>query len=149
MGSWIDPSMSEKYRNVIGEHPDDFFSNQTLREPMVTLFGEEKFRKIRDRTQVAGGVRVVNGDLLVLEGCMPHSCDTDSAVTVVDTKSGQFYTIFIEGGVLHTGGHPINDQSMNIDGFQWSAYEYIFNNYLESHQLRLRSRITKKGVEFI
>lgn len=115
---------------------------------MVSLLGEEIFRKIRDRSQVASGVQVVNGDLLVLEGCMPHSCDTDSAVTVIDTSTAQFYTVFIEGGVLHTAGQPIVDQTMNIDGFQWSAYEHIFNNYLESHQSKLRSRVTKKGVEF-
>jgi DnaJ domain len=144
-GFWIDQSTPVAYRNLIGKHPDDFFSDNNLRLPMLGLYGEDRFKIVRDRTQVAGPIEIVNGDLLVLKGCKPHSCGSDSAITVINVKTSSIHTLYLMNQVLHSIGNPIVDQVINVDGFPVSAYKLIFNDFLESQGFKLNVEIMPNG----
>lgn len=145
-GYWVDQFISADYQNLIGKHPEDFFSNNNLRSSMVSLFGENTFRKIRDRTQVSSRtIWVQNGNLLVLEGCMPHSCLFDSAVTVINTRTHGINSVYQVDGAVYSGGHLIVDEAKNIDGFSTSSYSEVFDQYLTSIGSTFKSRITSDG----
>lgn len=145
-GNWIDQSISADYVNLLGKHPEDFFSNANLRSSMVSLFGENTFRKIRDRTQLSGHpIWIQNGNLLVIEGCMPHFCSSDSAITVINARTGGVNSLYQIAGALYSGGNYIVDEAKNDDGFSISAYAQVFDQFLSAIGSSSKSKVRPDG----
>lgn len=142
--NWVDQSIDKLYLTLIGKHPEAYFSNKNLRANMLSYFGENQFRLIRELSGLSGGIRLFNGSLLIIEGCKPHSCP-DSAITIIDTKTGGIYSLYIIDGRIYGWGHVIKDQTVNDNGFQVSAYQMIFNKFLKESGKDATADITSNG----
>lgn len=100
---------------------------------MVIKYGEDLFRAVRERSKVAGPTGLFNGHLLVLEGCMPHSCNSSSAITVINLITNNITTLYMEDGTYRIAGDKIIDENRNIDGMNTSAYSEIFSEYVSKN----------------
>jgi curved DNA-binding protein CbpA len=130
---WIDSKINPQYAKIIGKHPEDFFADADLRSQMVFKYGEDLFRAVREKTKVAGPTGLSNGHLLILEGCMPHACNTNSAITVINLRTNDITTLFMEDGYYSTAGDKIIDENKNVDGMNISAYSDIFSDYVNKN----------------
>jgi hypothetical protein len=142
---WADASLKPSLRKLIGRHPEVFFEDDTLRSGMISQLGEEQFKAIRERTQVAEFIYVVNGGLLVMQGCKPRACDSEWALTIINGRSGHVFAFYKVIGDLFSVGTPLIDESINIGGFGVSAYERILNTYLEGRYEAFRVTVNDKG----
>ncbi len=144
-GTWLDNSVPKKYLPIVGKHPEEFFSNKILREPMVSLLGESDYKSIRQDSLVAGPITVENGHILVIEGCKPHSCNTNSTITIIDMFTDKVHVVWQNEGGFTFRGDPVNDESMAIGGFYYSAYQRILEKYLERRNSKLKVNINQMG----
>ena len=147
LGNWMSLDVNPKYNGIIGSHPDQFFSNKELRARMVTKLGSPTFKDIRDRTMVAGSISVLIGHLLVIEGCMPHACNDNDAITILDINNDNFHTLFQKDGSFYSVGDNVIDEPMPFGGFNEFVYKRTFNDYLSEYKLHVE--ITKNGEIYI
>ena len=78
------------------------------------------FKTIRDRTDLSVPMTVEQGHLLVIEGCMAHSCDGNIALTVVDMMNDKFHSIYQEEGTFYSVGDNLKDEKIGMGGFYLS-----------------------------
>jgi curved DNA-binding protein CbpA len=146
-GNWMNLDVNPKYDAIIGGHPDQFFSDKELRTRMVTQLGSTTFKYVRDRTMVAGSISVLVGHLLVIEGCMPHACSDNDAITILDINNDNFHTLFQKDGLFYSVGDNVIDEPMPYGGFNEFVYKRTFNDYLSKYHLHVE--IAKNGEVYI
>lgn len=134
-GYWLNTVMKQNYVPAIGKHPDYFFSSESLRRPLLKRLGADIFKTIRDRSQVANAIDVVQGHILVLKGCMSHQCDNNNAITIFDMNNDKFHSLFQVNGLFYSVGDNLKDELMPMGGFNQSIYQHLYNDYLQEYKL--------------
>lgn len=86
------------FGHLVGEHPDDLFSDALTRGRLLKVLGEKNFKPVRQRLQVASGMRLLDQRFLVASGIMRHSGGSDEAIVVLDFASGNLWSIWVEDG---------------------------------------------------
>ena len=92
------------------------------------------FKTIRDRTDLSVPMTVEQGHLLVIEGCMAHSCDGNIALTVVDMMNDKFHSIYQEEGTFYSVGDNLKDEKIGMGD---SIYPKLYREYLSKYNLRV------------
>lgn len=80
-----------QYVKLIGKHPEHFFNDPALREPLAKAAGLEVFRDLRNATSVASPVYLVDGRYIVVQGCVPHDCGGNYGFVMIDAVSADLY----------------------------------------------------------
>ena len=134
LGYWIDPDLSPKYFSLFGAHPETFFSDNELRDRMVEQLKPDIFRTIRERTSTSGSMTVEAGHLLIMKGCMEHSCIDNNAITILDMMNDKFHCIYQVNNKFYSIGDNIADENMATSDISNNTYQKIFNEYLSEYQ---------------
>jgi hypothetical protein len=93
-----------QYAKLVGEHPERFFDDPALREPLAKATGMETFRDLRQAISVASPVYLVQGRYIVMQGCMPHDCGGNYSFLMIDAVSSDFYWArFNQGANRYSG----------------------------------------------
>jgi len=93
---FIDGYFNKKYMKVLDVHPETFFSNNELREKFSKKIGLEKFRALRESMVVASNTYITDGHFIIMNGCMPHNCDTNAGIVLIDTEKENYYALLID-----------------------------------------------------
>jgi hypothetical protein len=93
-----------QYAKLIGQHPERFFDDAALREPLAKAAGMETFRDLRQATSVASPVYLVQGRYIVIQGCVPHDCGGNYGFLMIDAVNADYYWArFNEGANRYAG----------------------------------------------
>ncbi|MFA9216483.1 MAG: hypothetical protein ACEQSK_05180 [Sphingomonadaceae bacterium] len=93
-----------EYAALVGEHPERFFDNPTLREPLAKAAGLDNFRDLRRATAVASPSYLVQGRYLVLQGCVAHDCGGNYGFVMIDGVTADvFWARYSEGSNRYAG----------------------------------------------
>ena len=137
LGYWIDPDLPPKYLSLFGGHPEKFFSDNELRDRMVNQLKPDLFRTIRERTSTSGLMSVEAGHLLIIKGCMEHSCSGNNAITIVDMMNDNFHSIYQVDNKFYSIGDIMADENMPATEKSHTIYQKIFNEFLSLYLLQI------------
>jgi hypothetical protein len=93
---FVDGYFNKKYLKILDVHPEIYFSNIELREILAKKIGLDKFRALRENMTVAINTYITQGHFIVMEGCMPHSCNTNAGIVVLDTEKEIYYAVLVD-----------------------------------------------------
>ena len=72
--------------------PEDFLSDVKARENLLALMKIADFRALRQALVVGASVRRINDRYYVLEGCMPHACNSITGLAIYDSVTNIWWT---------------------------------------------------------
>ena len=123
----------------------NFFSDNELRNKMVDQLQPDLFRVIRERTDVNQSMKVEEGHLLVIAGCMAHSCGNNNAITIVDMMNDKFHSIYQVDNKFYSIGDNLTDENTHMVDSTYTVFQEIYNKYLREYDLQID---TSKNGEF-
>lgn len=93
----ISSDFKKNYLKIVNEHPEVFFSSENLREPLARKIGFDNFREIRSYMSGPSDSKIYkNGRMIILDGCMAHSCPNYKATVLVDASTDKFWVIWAD-----------------------------------------------------
>jgi len=92
---FVDPAVTAEYLSLIGEHPENFFSDQRLRKAVLSKIGPDGFRALRGHFQVASAFSIYEGRYLNTAG-FGKSPPTGRGALILDAISGSYWAV-LEG----------------------------------------------------
>jgi hypothetical protein len=77
----ISPLSQKKY-------PQDILQDPNLRQPLVDLLGAKGFAQFRHNLDVSSedNLKIIDNDVVIGSGCVPHNCDSQFGLFIVDVK---------------------------------------------------------------
>lgn len=84
-------NISTKYLDIVGKYPHDFFTNETLRKPLLEAMGEKTFKSLRSKLDVSTLITLESHKYLVFEGCEAHECNDSWGTLIIDATNDQFW----------------------------------------------------------
>jgi curved DNA-binding protein CbpA len=143
--NWYSGWINSQYEPLIGANPEIFFSDTVLRSDLLQATGDQIFKEIRERMALADPMKVEQGELLVIKGCMPHFCDNNNAILLINMGTigprFSYQYIYQKNGSYLWGGNDISYRGQND-----SAAESLLNNYLEENHNAFRVKL-KSGIQ--
>ena len=122
---------------ILDVHPDTYFSNSELREKLAKKIGTDNFRMLRESMVVASNTYITNGHFIMMRGCMPHNCDTNQGIVLLDTKNENYYAILID------------ENKKQIDSNSTSTMSNEVIQLLEKTMIKNQFRVEYKNNKFI
>jgi hypothetical protein len=95
---YVHDSFRPQYIDLVGEHPERFLENESLRASMVTKTGPANFRALRASLSGPGSSSLLNGRFVLMEACQKHNCDSTWGAVVVDGFTGDAAAVVLRNG---------------------------------------------------
>ncbi len=78
------------YAKYVGKYPSEMFKREPgVKTRLRTLLGAS-YKSFTDRMQVETPIEK-DGDILIMRGCMAHSCTIEEALLAIDSNDGKLY----------------------------------------------------------
>lgn len=88
---FVKKGLKSAYLKIIGKRPDDFFSDEVMRKPLLSKMDAEDFKDLRRSMEVGNESRILNGRFLLLVGCLRYSCFGNYGAVLIDLEANEFY----------------------------------------------------------
>lgn len=134
---FVDSDFNKKFMKILDVHPDTYFSNSELREKLAKKIGTYNFRMLRESMVVASNTYITNGHFIMMRGCMPHNCDTNQGIVLLDTKNENYYAILID------------ENKKQIDSNSTSTMSNEVIQLLEKTMIKNQFKVEYKNNKFI
>ena len=93
---FIKKEFKRKFIELVGVHPEDFFSHKLHREKLADALGFENFKKLRRFMTVASDSELEDGQFIVFSGMLPHSGGSQSGAVVIDAINEQYWSFWFD-----------------------------------------------------
>jgi hypothetical protein len=126
---FIDTNFNKKFLKILDVHPETYFSNSELREKLAKKIGGDKFRKLRESMEVASNTYITNGHFIMMYGCMPHNCDSNAGIVLLDTQNENYYTVLIDTNTKKIEFNSTSTSTINDEVIELLKNEMIENRF--------------------
>ena len=93
---FIKKEFKRKFIELVGVHPEDFFSHKLHREKLADALGFDNFKKLRRFMTVASDSELEDGQFIVFSGMLPHSGGSQSGAVVIDAINEQYWSFWFD-----------------------------------------------------
>jgi len=102
-----------QYIELVGEHPERFMENETLRAALVAKTGPANFRSLRTSLSGPGSSKLLDGRFVLMQACQKSFCDSSWGAVVIDGFTGDAISLELEKDstkVVHFSTRPLNEE---------------------------------------
>lgn len=93
---YFQDAFKPEFIDLVGEHPERFLEDDTLRAGLVAKMGPSNFRILRSVLSGPGSSQVLGGRFVVMEACQKSNCAFVWGAVVVDGLTGDAAAVIME-----------------------------------------------------
>lgn len=101
--------------DLVGEHPERFLEDDTLRAGLVAKMGPSNFRILRSVLSGPGSSQVLSGRFVVMEGCQKSNCAFVWGAVVVDGLTGDAAAVIMEDSSTRVAQYSTRPLKADVD----------------------------------
>lgn len=98
------PDMKQKYYKLVEKIPEVFFDDKETRELVLNTMSKEEFLQLRADMSRAPNSKLINGRLLLFQGCNSQFCGGGHAAILIDTFTDNIWWTKISSSENDSGG---------------------------------------------
>jgi hypothetical protein len=100
---FVVPKFDNRFSHLVGSHPDTFFSDNSLRKPLVASMGADKFKDFRFSIRASSVSKLLRGRYILYQGCSPGLCDAEFSALLIDAVTGGMWWTRFKGNDSESG----------------------------------------------
>lgn len=112
---YFQDAFKPEFIDLVGEHPERFLEDDTLRAGLVAKMGPSNFRILRSVLSGPGSSQVLNGRFIVMEGCQKSNCGFVWGAVVVDGLTGDAAAVIMEDSSTKVAQYSTRPLKADVD----------------------------------